>query len=138
MVCAGEEKSGAAGDGTEFADSQCIVVYRIMVKDISGFKFQGIMDEIIVDGIVSDKDVRPRNGRLQINGFPILAAGIDFSRIHSGLLSEASQTPPSSGAASQEGKRYSFLWSNRLFSTQVTVRAFLEYTKETRVAQSPS
>lgn len=38
-----------------------------MVKDISGFKFQGIMDEIIVDGIVSDKDVRPRNGRLQIN-----------------------------------------------------------------------
>ena len=58
MVGAGEQKLCAAGDGAKFSDHKFIVVDRIVVQHIVFLKLSRVVDKIVVDGKVSDADVR--------------------------------------------------------------------------------
>ena len=53
-----------------------------MIQDIVFFKLPGIMDEIIIYGKVSDKDVGSFHNTFQIDRFMVVCAGINFLWVH--------------------------------------------------------
>ena len=72
MVCAVEKKACAAGNRTEFSDNQAVAVDRIVIKHIVLFKIAGIVDEIVVDRVVTDFDVRASDHIFQVNRLPCI------------------------------------------------------------------
>ena len=82
MVGAGEQKLCAAGDGAKFSDHKFIVVERIVVQHIVFLKLSRVVDKIVVDGKISDADVRIVDDIFQINGVVVVCARINAFWIH--------------------------------------------------------
>ena len=78
MVCTVEQKSRTAGNGTELADYQPLVVDRVMIKHIFTLEKQRVGYEIIVDGIVSHLDRRVFHNGIQVHGLRVANAWIHF------------------------------------------------------------
>ena len=78
MVGAVEQELCAAGDGTELADHQPLPVDGIVVEHIVALEIPGVVDKIVVDGVVPHRDGGVCHHILQINGAVPLGAGIDF------------------------------------------------------------
>ena len=69
MICTVEQEFRTAGDGTELADYQPLVVDRVMVKHIVLLEKQRVGHEIIVDGIVAHLDRRVFHDGIQVRGY---------------------------------------------------------------------
>ena len=76
MVCTVEQEFRTAGNGTELADYQPLVVDRIMVKHIVPLEKQRVGHEIIVDGIVSHLNRRVFHDGIQVHGLRVTCARI--------------------------------------------------------------
>ena len=66
----------AAGNGTELADYQPLVVDRIMVKHIVPLEKQRVGHEIIVDGIVAHFDRWVFHNCVQVHGLRVACTWI--------------------------------------------------------------
>ena len=66
MVGTVEQEFRAAGNGTELADYQPLVVDRVMVKHIILLEKQRVGHKIIIDGIVSHLDRRVFHDGIQV------------------------------------------------------------------------
>lgn len=78
MVGTIEQESRTAGNGTELADYQPLVIDRIMVKHIVPLEKQRVGHEIIVDGIVAHFDRRVFHNRIHVHGLRV-ACTVDIS-----------------------------------------------------------
>lgn len=76
MVGTVEQEFHTAGNGTELADYQPLVVNRVMVKHIVPLEKQRVGHEIIVDGIVAHFDRRVFHNRIQVHGLRVACAWI--------------------------------------------------------------
>ena len=86
MVGAGEQKLCAAGDGAKFSDHKFSGVDRIVVQHSVFLNLSLVVDKIVVDGLISDADVRIVDDIFQINGVVVVCARINAFWIH-GFLS---------------------------------------------------
>lgn len=76
MVGTVEQEFRAAGNGTELADYQPLVVDRVMVKHIILLEKQRVGHKIIIDGIVSHLDRRVFHDGIQVHGLRVACAWI--------------------------------------------------------------
>ena len=86
IVVDGEQKFCDSVDGAKFSDHKFIVVDRIVVQYIVFLKLSRVVDKIVVDGKISDADVRIVDDIFQINGVVVVCARINAFWIH-GFLS---------------------------------------------------
>ena len=78
MVGAGKEKLRPAGDGAELSDGQPVPVDGVVVEYVVGLKFRGVVDKIVVHGVISHGNIGICNHRPQVNGLPVPGAGVNF------------------------------------------------------------
>ena len=67
MVGAVEEELCPTGDGAELADYQPVVVDGIVIQHIVLLKVNGVMDKVIIHGVVSHKDAGTRHDLVEIH-----------------------------------------------------------------------
>jgi len=84
MIGTVEQELCPAGNGAEFPDFQPISIDGILVEDIMLFKFSGVMDKVMVHGIIPHGNGRVRDGIFQINRPCIVKTGIHgiFGDLH--------------------------------------------------------
>ncbi len=78
MVGAVEQKLRPAGDGAELADDQPLVVDGIVVEHVVFLKVPGVVDEVVVHGVIPHDDGGIGHHVLQIDRAVPLGAGIDL------------------------------------------------------------
>ena len=76
MIGTVEQELCPAGNGAEFPNFQPIPIDGILVEDIMLFKFSGVMDKVMIHGIIPHGNGRVRDGIFQINRPCIVKTGI--------------------------------------------------------------
>lgn len=81
MVGTVKKKLCPTGNRTEFADYQAVLVDRIMIEDIILLKLSRVIYKVIVNGVITNYDIRIVDNGIQINSLIIAGTRICF-RIH--------------------------------------------------------
>ena len=78
VVGAVEQELGPAGDGAEFADDKPLMVDGVVVEHIIALKIPGVVDKVVVYGVVPHGDGGVGHHVLQINCAVPLGTGINL------------------------------------------------------------
>ena len=87
MVGAGEEELCPAGNGAKTANTQLVAVDGVVVEHIVLLETSGVLDKVVVHGKVPHLDVGVGDDALEVNGLPVVGAGIDSVIVCHGMAS---------------------------------------------------